>query len=412
MDDIKKSELVNYDRGYAFVINLIISFYVFFGYLFSKDTQYLSILVINLLIFSLLIQLKLLIVDGNFLKKYFFMCLLLINVIFSVNQTTSLKISISLVAVINIGIMIQYVPWVLDKIRYVYLLFASIHVFFTFVGVLFKEFYLVYIIRNLPENVQSVYALFIRANSYHGITDQTGRNAFYISIGIAVLTSFIFSTKKMTWKKRILVLSAILVFFVALFLTGRRGSLLANIISMLVVIAISAYKYRINIKKYIVPFIFIAGVFVALALLLIPETRRIFIRIISLSGNDISTGRFDLYKDVLRFWWKRPIIGMGIGSFNVRYGISAHNLYLQILAELGVIGLLVFLCFIIRRYINSLRHFLFSDRNQSNNLIWIYIQTFSIIYCLVESPITELYFLLPWILSLNAFSLMVRRDII
>lgn len=62
-------------------------------------------------------------------------------------------------------------------------------------------------------------------------------------------------------------------------------------------------------------------------------------RILSINDEVVQTGgvgRFDMWLRALQLWWKAPVFGNGLSSFYDH--ISAHNTYLQILAETGVIG--------------------------------------------------------------------------
>lgn len=91
-----------------------------------------------------------------------------------------------------------------------------------------------------------------------------------------------------------------------------------------------------------------------------------FDRIIPLlQGNfDPSTsGRIELYYRGVAHWLESPIFGNGLGSFPVWYlgedtMYYPHNVVLELLAELGVIGLLLFialLCIPIRSLVTNLR---------------------------------------------------------
>lgn len=87
------------------------------------------------------------------------------------------------------------------------------------------------------------------------------------------------------------------------------------------------------------------------------EKSDIFERAKSISDfSEISNkGRFEIWSETVFFVAKHPIAGAGFGNFptvlnenfeNAKRGSSAHNIYLDILAELGILGLIVFLLII------------------------------------------------------------------
>ena len=51
--------------------------------------------------------------------------------------------------------------------------------------------------------------------------------------------------------------------------------------------------------------------------------------------------RLSYWKDTLRMIEARPLIGVGLGNFNLVQSLYAHNSYLQIWAEMGIFGLKV-----------------------------------------------------------------------
>jgi O-antigen ligase len=63
-------------------------------------------------------------------------------------------------------------------------------------------------------------------------------------------------------------------------------------------------------------------------------------------------GRFDAWKAGVNMFIARPLTGIGVGNFAVAYAsgdyssrgtwLKAHSLYVQIIAELGVVGVLTF----------------------------------------------------------------------
>ncbi|MFC1677019.1 O-antigen ligase family protein [Planctomycetota bacterium] len=59
-----------------------------------------------------------------------------------------------------------------------------------------------------------------------------------------------------------------------------------------------------------------------------------------------ASGRFDLWKQAISMFFKSPIWGNGLGSYFSVYGKVTHNTYVQLLAETGVIGAVLY-CFVI-----------------------------------------------------------------
>jgi O-antigen ligase len=94
----------------------------------------------------------------------------------------------------------------------------------------------------------------------------------------------------------------------------------------------------------------------ALCLALMP-TERVMARLLQTGTEGSSLTRLELWKSALNLWRHYPIFGSGAGSFEFvipRYEVSpmsytadfAHNDYLQGLAELGIVGFCVPLCFL------------------------------------------------------------------
>jgi O-antigen ligase len=63
---------------------------------------------------------------------------------------------------------------------------------------------------------------------------------------------------------------------------------------------------------------------------------------------DPSSGRFTIWNQVLELWRQRPVFGWGFGTTDQlgdlagRNGMSAHNIYISVLVELGIIGVALF----------------------------------------------------------------------
>ena len=55
--------------------------------------------------------------------------------------------------------------------------------------------------------------------------------------------------------------------------------------------------------------------------------------------------RWELYNHVLDVIYENPLLGIGYDNFIHQYGGATHNSFLQVFAELGVIGIILFLLY-------------------------------------------------------------------
>jgi O-antigen ligase len=126
----------------------------------------------------------------------------------------------------------------------------------------------------------------------------------------------------------------------AILLTGSRTSLFALIPAIIYV----ARPKRLDIGQFIIIAVFlIASLFVIFSIIPQAVIDRLATTASSISSEDIG-GRVNIWKGALSVFMQHPFIGAGAGTNNYLLGGSAHNTYLSILAETGIIGLLFFFC--------------------------------------------------------------------
>lgn len=69
----------------------------------------------------------------------------------------------------------------------------------------------------------------------------------------------------------------------------------------------------------------------------------VFIESFSGQGSDRSTqNRVLLVAQALDFWLKNPLLGQGLGAFEAKHGAYAHNNFADLLANLGLIGFVMY----------------------------------------------------------------------
>jgi putative inorganic carbon (hco3(-)) transporter len=115
----------------------------------------------------------------------------------------------------------------------------------------------------------------------------------------------------------------------ALMLTKSISAFLSLFVGMLVYFYLEG---RLGRKKII----FIAGLWVLSALVILMRTAGLNEHWQPLFS---AVMRLNYWSDTLKIIWNFPWVGAGPGNFNLAYSRYAHNSYLQIWAEMGILGL-------------------------------------------------------------------------
>lgn len=176
---------------------------------------------------------------------------------------------------------------------------------------------------------------------------------YMLFIGIAICCAYAACGRKFDWKS-ILALAIGGVFFYAIILVGRRGELLGAAICLgLLAIALCTRKQR----RFLIlggAIALVAG-FAAVVVLLpwlkqIPAMTRYVMTIEKLlKGQDITSGRLELYALAFDAFLDRPLFGIGWDQFHTLIPQSflnahgqdvedVHCIYLQFFTEAGIVG--------------------------------------------------------------------------
>lgn len=163
--------------------------------------------------------------------------------------------------------------------------------------------------------------------------------ACYLSI------TFLFNFHQMLISKQVKRLKYIIFSFMvlyAIFLTGSRGAFLAVIISSFLLLMYN--PQRIILKIFVLFLLFFLG------FLILPDD--LTSRFINNSYNDGSNRmRLYLFRNALSFIIDKPILGYGITSGQVITEFdSAHNTFLSVLLNFGLVGLLMFFIIMFRNF--------------------------------------------------------------
>lgn len=220
-----------------------------------------------------------------------------------------------------------------------------------------------------------------------GLAFEKAYAAFICNLGIGVILA------EYVVKKSSKNIVQLLLVMIALMMTGKRTLFIVPIAIILIYVLL----YSKNNK-----FLKLAGAGLAIVLLVlviyivVPSAALIINRLLD-NGGDLLSGRENFWKYAMEMFRQNPILGAGFMSFNDyvysrgfryyggRWNYQAHNVYIQLLGETGVVGFGIIVSLIVLLIIHTIK----SSKNNKNfwNLLTVYWTILFAIYGLTGNTI-------------------------
>ena len=286
----------------------------------------------------------------NLVSKFFLLWLivLFINSSFSYAPDNSVKglfIFISLYFMMHIRFKERDISLMLKIMRYICIVYAvSIVLAAVFTGTFYSIFS-----RFIAQSMNLIYQE-IASGAYSGIVGERALAAYFMNVGVLIELSEYFINKKLSSKNYIV----ILLYTVALMMTGKRMLFAIELVFIAAVIVFSEAKGK-YIKAVLGTCIIVPIVLVLVNA--IPQTQVLLQRMSQYSGDDMLNGRQYFWNYCLLMFSRKPLMGYGFDSFNTAFAdeihyvykgrvwdMYAHNIYYELLGEVGIIGLTIFIC--------------------------------------------------------------------
>ena len=244
--------------------------------------------------------------------------------------------------------------------------------------------------------------------SYSGFAREKGEAAFIMNIGICTCFAKYFSQRKFTFSDWV----CILMFFWALLLTSKRMLFICPIATISIMLLISKKKGRF---QRIIPLVLLAVCGIVVVGANVPDLMRVFERFLDTDSMQTLSGRVYLWPHCFDMFFKSPLIGMGMGSFNqylenINFTVDgeywthhAHNIYYQFLGELGIIGCLLLwgsLLMLLYRTIQLLRSDQTTDDQKYLLIFSCSLQIICFIYCASGNVLLFPQEIYPWFMCL------------
>ncbi|WP_169740183.1 O-antigen ligase family protein [Carnobacterium funditum] len=289
------------------------------------------------------------------------------------------------------------------------LIFSGVHVFATWIQFLYPAITTIISKKILDSSSLRISQSLLARGKFPGITSQTGTNAFYITIFIAIIISLILIEK--TFRKKIYLFILLILAYFPLLLTQKEGFLIIN--SLIIFVLFLGFIILKNNNKIIFAVMIILAFLFTFIISLLLFNLGFLHGISNIDIDEISSGRPKIYSDVWNMIIDNPFFGKGLFYVKQIIGINAHNIYLQLWAEIGLIGLVLFaIGFILNLYISFKIYLKISSMNGINTeylLFSIYIQIFFIFYGIVGNPLYD-YFMLGMYMIVSSIPMTMLNE--
>lgn len=290
---------------------------------------------------------------------------------------------------------------------------SIILVAFTYIQFLFPNFYFMYLFPIFTLDEQEVVKLLYMNRGMVGLTNQTGYNAFLMNLGLIILLVKLIVLKNAASVSKKLSMCIVAIFYVVaiVFLANKRSFVLVITIEIMALLFIK-YKF---LSKHRFKHHFRIALLLLLVIIVIvaPIILKRVAAYLKNKYDDIdkfSSGRTKIYRAGLSMFGLNPIFGQGMCStpnyliteYNMIKYQQMHNIYIQLLAELGIIGFVIFLGIFIYYYRLTLKmvklYRAFGNKNIiAYMLVSLLVQTSWLVYGLLGNTLTVFSQLLAYI---------------
>lgn len=223
----------------------------------------------------------------------------------------------------------------------------------------FDNIFKVLVISGLIVSIMVVFGIGMSSTTktYYGETRRTlsvdganvDNNNLATMLCLQFVAGFFLFLKTRKLRNKMIYLSICILMLVAIFYTGSRGSLLGLAASFVVYFFVSKTRHKI-LKLFCAGLLLIFAFYMMVLILPPSVTQRFSIESVLQTGG---SGRFDIWKNAMTIFqeasFKDKLLGYGWSSFpfimesSYNWFVAAHNDFVEVLIELGVLGILLYI---------------------------------------------------------------------
>lgn len=243
----------------------------------------------------------------------------------------------------------------------------------------------------------------MRNGWYSGLFPDRAPAAFFCSLLIGCGLYFLYQIENLSTNKYRFIFSLFSIFIgiYGIMLTAKRGLLIGVAVSSLFTYII----YKKAKKQSILKICLSVGLLIVIIGIIVLNLDVSQIMIERFLDNDnVMTYRDVIYENIFHCFWQNPIFGTGTASAFKLLGIGGHNIYLTVLMENGIVGIIsfMFMCLITLVFtIKSILRYGYEIDNKTPSILLfsLYMQLFFLIYGMSGNPLYDNYILYFYLFS-------------
>lgn len=208
----------------------------------------------------------------------------------------------------------------------------------TFLFYFFPNIYLNSVVPELADYLKSTAEIMMRTNRYPGLTGHYSTNGTYLSIGFGAIISTILCKGR---EKKNKIKDLIICFLIlgALLLIGKRAHLVFSVAAAFCVYWLCNNKDKVNRFLKVMGVVIIVVIVFVIMVNQIPALSNTFNRFVETAeSGDFLMSRGVFYAEAFAQFKKHILFGCGWKQMVNLLEHDVHNIYIQLLAETGVVG--------------------------------------------------------------------------
>ena len=212
----------------------------------------------------------------------------------------------------------------------------------TYLFYYFPSIYIGSIVPHLADYLKETAVVMMRTNRYPGLTGHYSTNGTYLAIGFGAVTSILFCRANEN-KKSAGYLMVCLLILGALLLIGKRAHLVFSVAAAFGVYWLSNDKDKVNRFVKLLGIIVSGVVLFAIMVNQIPALGNTFNRFVETAeAGDFLMSRGLFYAEAFSQFKRHILLGCGWRQMMNLLAHDVHNIYIQLLAETGLLGFLFY----------------------------------------------------------------------